>query len=92
MYQLSLHAVRRIKERKLRTEWLLAALDGKQAHMPDGTLILVDPATRCALFVAPNSRIVVTAMKLRPAHYRRIFSRRRKSNGRRMASRTSTHY
>lgn len=78
MYQLSLHAIRRIKERNLRVEWLLAALDGREARQADGNLFLVDPASRCALVINPRSRTVITALRLRPSRYKRLFSQRGK--------------
>ena len=77
MYQLSLHAMQRIEQRKLRPEWLLAALEGVQAQQDDGTVMYCDPDSRCALVIDPNSRLVITALKLRPAKFKRIYSRRK---------------
>lgn len=76
IYQLSLHAMQRIEQRRLRPEWLVAALDGKRAQQNDGTILFCDPSTRCALVIDPKSRLVITALKLRPAKFRRIYSRR----------------
>lgn len=76
MYLLSRHAQHRIKQRRLKVEWLLAALDGKVATQVDGTLIFCDPETRCALVIKPSSRLVVTAMRLRPSKFKRIYKRR----------------
>ena len=45
-YQLSMHAIQRIEQRRLRPEWLVAALDGKQARQNDGTVIFCDPESR----------------------------------------------
>lgn len=92
MYQLSIHAIHRIKERRLKIEWLLAALDGKEARMSDGTVFLVDPASRCALIIARDGCTIVTVVRMRPARYKRMFSKRRKTNGRRVAFRTPTDY
>jgi len=81
-YQLSMHAIQRIEQRRLRAEWLVAALEGKQARQGDGTIICCDPETRCALVIDPKSKLVITALKLRPAKFRRIYSRSRSYYGR----------
>lgn len=81
-YQLSVHAIRRIEQRRLRPEWLVAALDGKRAQQGDGTIILCDPETRCALVIDPKTLLVITALKLRPAKFRRIYSGSRSYYGR----------
>ena len=75
-YRLSVHAMRRIEQRRLCPEWLVAALDGVSARQDDGTVIYCDPASRCALVIEPKSRLVITALRLRPAKFRRIYSRR----------------
>lgn len=76
MYQLSNHAIQRIEQRRLRPEWLVAALDGKRAWQKDGTLVFCDPKTRCALVINPKTMLVITALRLRPAKFKRIYSRR----------------
>lgn len=75
-YQLSMHAIQRIEQRRLRPEWLVAALDGKRARQNDGTVIFCDPESRCALVIDPTRMLVITALRLRPARFRRIYSRR----------------
>lgn len=89
LYQLSDHAIQRIKQRKLRIEWLLAALDGERVVQGNGTVMLCDPATRCTLIVDPNRNLIITALRLRPAKYKRIFSRR-KHHGRYMGRSSPT--
>lgn len=81
-YQLSLHAIQRIEQRRLRAEWLVAALEGVSARQRDGTIIYCDPTSRCALVINPKTMLVVTALKLRPAKFRRIYSRSRNHYGR----------
>lgn len=76
MYQLTLHAQQRIKQRRLRVKWLLAALDGKRARQGDGTIMLCDPDSRCALVIDPKTNLIITALKLRPSKFKRIFARR----------------
>lgn len=80
MYRLSHHAQQRIKERHLHVRWLLAALDGKRARLPDGTLVLCDPVSRCALYINEQRMLIITAMRLQPSKYKRIYSARRKSS------------
>lgn len=77
MYTLSHHAQQRIKQRNLRVRWLLAALDGKRARLEDGTLVLCDPVSRCALYISERDNLVITAMCLNPHKYRRLYMRRK---------------
>lgn len=75
MYRLSRHAAHRIKRRRLRVEWLLAALNGRRFRQRDGYVFLCDPQTRCTLVVAPEARLIVTAFKMDRETYRRMFER-----------------
>lgn len=77
MYRLSYHATQRIKQRRLQAEWLLAALEGRLYVQPDGLHLLYDPSSRCALIVDPQSKVIITALRLKPAHAKRIFSARK---------------
>lgn len=77
-YRISAHAKRRIRQRRLRVEWLLAALDGKRARLIDGTLVLCDPVSRCAIYINEQRMLIITAMRLHPSKYKRIYSARRK--------------
>ncbi len=79
MYRLSAHAQRRIRQRRLRVEWLLAALEGKQRRQIDGTVMFCDPVTHVALVIDLQRMLIITAIRLRPAKYKRIYSGRRPS-------------
>jgi hypothetical protein len=76
MFQLSMHAINRIRERRLRVEWLLAALDGKRKRQSDGTILCCDPVSRCAMVIDPKQMLIITALSLRPSKFKRIYSRR----------------
>lgn len=75
MFRLSRHAQRRIRQRKIRVEWLLAALEGERSKQRKGGVFLLgDPASRCALVIDLKfGGIVVTVIKLSPRKYRRLF-------------------
>lgn len=83
MYKLSLHARRRIEQRNLTVEELLAALNGRQIIQRSGTVLFCDPLTRCAVVIDLKAMAVVTALRLKPSKYRRLFSegKRRKNYG-----------
>lgn len=77
MYQISLHALRRIKQRRLKAEWLVAALEGKKRSLPDGTMIFADVKSRCALIIIRERMLIVTAMRLSERRFKKIFKRRK---------------
>lgn len=75
MYMLSTHAQKRIRRRHLRADDLAAALDGYDYARPDGTLLFCDPRSRCTVLVNPHRYIVITAFKMKPSKFRRLFGR-----------------
>jgi hypothetical protein len=77
MYQLTIHATQRIRERRLKVPWLLAALDGRKRSLPNGTMLYVDPKTRCALIINREMMIIVTALRLSHRRFKKIFQRRK---------------
>lgn len=82
MYRLSHHAIQRIHQRQLPVEWLVAALDGERFAYKHGTVILCDVATRCAVVIEPENRVILTAFLLRPNKFRQLFKRRKKGRRR----------
>jgi hypothetical protein len=78
MYRLTHHAQRRIKKRRLRVEWLLAALDGRKRSLSDGTMLFCDPKSRCALVIRREQMLVVTAFRISESRFRKIFNRRKR--------------
>lgn len=79
MYRLTFHAWQRIRDRNIAVEDCLAALEGRRIQRMNGLLILCDPASHVALIVEPTKRLILTAVRYRPARYRRIFSTARKA-------------
>ena len=79
MYRLSEHAQERIRRRHLRPQDLVAALDGLEATRYDGTLLLCDARSLCTLIINPHDRIVITAFRMKPVKFRRIFRNRKHS-------------
>ena len=77
MYRLSEHARERIRRRRLHAEDLVAALDGLEATRYDGTLLLCDALSLCTLIVNPHNATILTAYKMKPVKFRRIFSARK---------------
>ena len=77
MYRLSDHARERIRRRRLHAEDLVAALDGLEATRYDGTLLLCDARSLCTLIVNPHNATILTAYKMKPVKFRRIFSARK---------------
>jgi hypothetical protein len=75
VYRITAHARQRIRERRLPIEWLVAALDGRCYPYASGLLLLCDPRSRCAVVVNPENGNIVTAIRLKPAAYKRMFSR-----------------
>lgn len=74
MYRLTLHAARRIKQRRLTVEELLAALEGRRFLQRNGLTVFCDPVSRCALLIDLKTGSVVTALRFRRSKFRRIFS------------------
>lgn len=84
-YRLSAHAQARIKERRIPVEWLLSALEGRVARLPDQTLIFCDRASRCALVVNPEARVIITVYRMKRKQVKRVYSNKKgKWNERRM--------
>jgi hypothetical protein len=79
MYRLSEHARERIRRRHLRPQDLVAALDGLEATRYDGTLLLCDARSLCTLIVNPHNATILTAYKMKPVKFRRIFRNRKHS-------------
>ena len=63
----------------LRPQDLVAALDGLEATRYDGTLLLCDARSLCTLIVNPHNATILTAYKMKPVKFRRIFSKRKHS-------------
>jgi hypothetical protein len=79
MYRLSDHARERSRRRHLRPQDLVAALDGLEATRYDGTLLLCDARSLCTLIVNPHNATILTAYKMKPVKFRRIFRNRKHS-------------
>lgn len=71
MYRLSHHAYRRIKQRSLPIDGLLAAMEGIRYVLPDGTIVLCDSISHCALILDPNEQVVLSAFRLRRKNRKR---------------------
>lgn len=74
-YRLSAHAQQRIRQRNIPVEWLLAAMDGRAAEQVDGTVIMYDRCSRCALIVNPEAMVIVTVFRLKRKQIKQIFSK-----------------
>jgi len=77
-YRLTKHAQRRIKERRLKVEWLLAALDGRKCSQRDGTMLFCDPKSRCALIIVREEMLIVTAVRISERRFKKLFGRKRR--------------
>ena len=70
-YRITHHARRRMAQRNIAVEEVLAALNGRR--VPRGRKILhYDRHSRCGLVVQPHERVIVTVMRLTKRQAKRL--------------------
>lgn len=69
------HAARRLHERGLSDDEVAAALAGRSYRQINGNTLYIDPASRVAVVINPQSNTLITAYRLRKSQIKRHYSR-----------------
>ncbi len=76
MYSFTVHAMLRMRERLITAEELLAVIDsGRVYKIRDGNRMLYDPVSKCAVFLNPAKRTIITVFRLKKKQVKRWCSR-----------------